>query len=163
MASSAPKRAAVDTNVMIVANGKDHESGPACILASSRKLRELQNDAVLLLDTEGEILKEYKNHMSYAGQPGIGDAFFKWLHDNQAVQGKVEKINVTKTGNLFNIVSARESLQGFDPSDHKFLAVAMTCKDHVDIYNATDSDWQEYSEAIEEIENIAVVELCGGT
>jgi hypothetical protein len=40
------------------------------------------------------------------------------------------------------------SLATFDPSDRKFVAVAVAHPEHPPILNATDSDWWDYREAL---------------
>ncbi len=74
----------VDTNVPMVANGRTEQASLACVSTTITKLRDIQSRHRVLVDCLGLILDEYRRHLSPRGQPGLGDAFFKWLWDNQA-------------------------------------------------------------------------------
>ena len=74
----------VDTNVPLVANGKAEQAGLKCEDACVRKLRQVQAERRTLVDDKQLIFKEYLRRLSLSGQPGLGDAFFKWLWENQA-------------------------------------------------------------------------------
>jgi preprotein translocase subunit SecA len=51
-----------------------------------------------------------------------------------------------------------EDLRYFDPSDRKFVAVAIQSINSPVILNATDNDWREHGEALNKYVNIE--ELC---
>ena len=74
----------VDTNVPLVANGKADQAGLKCEDACVRKLIQVQAGRRTLLDDKWLIIEEYRRNLSHAGHPGVGDAFFKWLWENQA-------------------------------------------------------------------------------
>ena len=74
----------MDTNVAIVANGKTGHASKSCKRACIASLRRIRDEHRLLLDDRGLILAEYQKNLSFSGQPGAGDFFFKWLFDNQA-------------------------------------------------------------------------------
>ena len=44
------------------------------------------------------IISEYKNKLSQTGQPGIGDAFLKWVLTNQANPNRCQTAKITETG-----------------------------------------------------------------
>ena len=48
----------VDTNVLVVANGRDTHAEPPCRLAAAKALLAVKNDRSLVLDTGREILGE---------------------------------------------------------------------------------------------------------
>lgn len=157
-------RFVVDTNIAINANGKNGKGEPAqasleCQLICSEWLTNCKNIHIALDDAD-LIMGEYKKHLSYAGQPGIGDMFFRYLHDNQH--------DSTKKIHLVNITPSIDTLRGFeelpinklDPSDRKFLATAVVAK--AIIVNATDSDWSEQRLLLETLQ-IEVKQLCPDT
>ena len=111
--------------------------------------------SVSLLDTLGLIMDEYQSYCSYAGAPGTGDMFFKYLHDNRLkpVEYHVLKSNLRPTRRGFSDLPPNQ----LDPSDWKFLAVAKAGAGQ--IVNATDSDWLEQDEFIASL-NVVVRELC---
>ncbi len=76
----------VDTNVPIVANGRAPQAGLTCVLACIDALDDLRLHHTIVLDNLGLILDEYRNNLSARGQPGVGDAFFKWVWQNQATR-----------------------------------------------------------------------------
>ena len=84
----------IDTNVAVVANGRGTHAKPSCIRECIDRLSQTINEFCVLLDDDNLILEEYRRHLSPSGQPGTGDAFFKWLHDNQANPVYSRKIKV---------------------------------------------------------------------
>ena len=85
----------MDTNVPIVANGKAEQAGPHCILTCIKRLHHILEECRLLLDDRNQIFGEYQKHLKRSGQPGPGDAFFKWLWQNQANPEYCRKIAIT--------------------------------------------------------------------
>ena len=73
----------VDTNVLKVANDLQATGHPACVLAATQLLRDIQQRGHLLVDADFEILREYMKLASERGQPGVGDAFLKWAKSNE--------------------------------------------------------------------------------
>jgi hypothetical protein len=116
------------------------------------------------LDDKYLIFQEYRRYASPSGQPRIGDAFLKWLWTNHTNPQFCELVCITPTGDdrrLFEEIPDQENLKGFDPSDQKFLAVALKSQFSATINNATDSDWEDFSEAIERL-GIKIHQLCPG-
>ena len=95
-------------------------------------------------------------YCSYSGVPGVGNAFFKFLHDNQHSAKNVIHVSIQKTpdaeGGFANLPP-----NDFDRDDRKFLAVAKAGDGRV--VNATDSDWSEHAAFIDSI-SVQVLELC---
>ena len=73
----------MDTNVAVAANGKAPQAGARCVLTCVDMLLQMRERHTVLLDSLGLMLEEYRRNLSPSGQPGPGDAFFKWLWDNQ--------------------------------------------------------------------------------
>ena len=138
----------VDTNVPIVANGRAEQAGPACVSTSIRKLREIHSRHRVLVDRHGLILDEYRRHLSPRGQPGLGDAFFKWLWDNQANPQVCSQVEITPVDGSFTEFPSDPDLIAFDPSDRKFVAVILASGAAAPLLNAADTDWWLFREAL---------------
>ena len=108
------------------------------------------------IDDTGLILEEYRGHLSFAGQPGVGDAFFKHVFDFQYQGVRVLRVPVTLSDNERR---GFEELprNSFDPSDRKFLAVAVVAE--AVVLNATDSDWAEQRPLMDRL-GVEVDQLC---
>jgi hypothetical protein len=150
----------VDTNIAINANGKNGKGEPAqasliCQLICSEWLANYKNIHIAL-DNADLIMEEYAKHLSYAGQPGMGDMFFKYLHNNQHASDKIYRVKITPI---------EDEQRGFaelpenqvDKSDRKFLATAVVSK--ATIVNATDSDWNEQKTLLDLLK-IEIKQLC---
>ncbi|MDT0142398.1 hypothetical protein [Microbacterium sp. PRC9] len=111
---------------------------------------------VLLEDTLGHVLTEYKNYMQFSGQPGVGDYFFRWYLQNRWDGRRVDRIELEPSQPLPQYLP--EPLRAFDPSDHKWIAVYIEGSADV-IVNATDSDWAESRDVLLE-HSIRVRELA---
>ena len=156
------KAFAVDTNVLVVANNKTPEAGPECVRACVDALEGIQKKGLLVLDEAMLIFQEYQNHCSFSGQPGVGDAFFKWVHDNRYNDHRCERVALTPSSDAdqeFEAFPADPDLAGFDPSDRKFVAVALASTRKPTLLNAVDSDWWDYREALSR-NGVKLIFLC---
>lgn len=143
--------AVVDTNVAIVANGRAPQAGDGCVAACIEALLEMRERRRILLDEAGEILDEYLRYLSFSGQPGPGDAFFKWLWSNQANPEHCRQVPITpaaEAGRGFEEFPDDPDLAGFDRADRKFVAVAIACGEPAPIWNASDTDWWSCREVL---------------
>ena len=146
----------VDTNVAVAANGRGTHADQQCRLACVRRLRDLVKQDVVAIDDTGLVLEEYGNHLHHSGMPDVGDLFFKHVFNNQHQDRHVRRVAVTRS---------EDDDRGFeelprntlDPSDRKFLAVAVTAR--AVILNATDSDWGEQAAPTGEL-GVEVSQLC---
>jgi hypothetical protein len=124
----------IDTNVPVVANGRASQAGITSLL----DMRESQR---VLLDTGGLILEEYRRHLSHSGQPGPGDAFFRWLWNNQANPDHCRQVPITPTHGEprgFEEFPDDPDLATFDQSDRKFVAVVIASGEQPPVLNAAD-------------------------
>lgn len=150
----------VDTNVPLVANRKADQADKECEIACIQTLREVQSKHRTLLDDKWQIIEEYRRRLSHSGQPGLGDAFFKWLWENQANLQHCRVVSVTvHPERAFAEFPDDPLLSSFDLSDRKFVAVALASETRPDVLNATDSDWWEHRQALQE-NGVNVVFLC---
>ena len=150
----------VDTNVPVVANGKTDQAGWACEAACIRALIQVQAERRTLLDDKGLIFKECQKRLNFSGQPGLGDAFFKWLWENQANPQHCRIVPVTvHADRVFSEFPDDPRLSSFDLSDRKFVAVALASETGPQVLNAVDRDWWDHCQALAE-NGVAVVFLC---
>ncbi len=145
----------VDTNIAIVANQRDDApASPDCVLRCIALLDEFQHDQRrLVIDDNWHILGEYQHNLCSTGQPGVGDAFLRWVLTNRANPCRCELVHITPLNVHQDHQSFAEfpntpDLQGFDRSDRKFVAVALAHPERPLIANAPDSDWWNYRDAL---------------
>ena len=139
----------VDTNVPIVANGQSEQACPRCVNACIDALQVIIDEGVVVIDDARRILKEYMNNLSLSGQPGTGDAFMKWVFDNQANVERCERVQITEDETRgFDEFPDDPRLRNFDRSDRKFVAVALTSRNNPEVLNAVDSDWWDARKAL---------------
>lgn len=146
----------VDTNVAIVANRRETHADKQCQLACVEKLEWLVAQGIIAIDDRRTILNEYGKHLQFSGVPGAGDMFYKFLLNHQYRAERVRLVAVTPSED------GRKGFEElpentFDPSDRKFLAVAVVAK--AVVVNATDSDWDEHATLMEEL-GVTVSQLC---
>jgi hypothetical protein len=152
----------IETNVCVAANGRDTHVTPKCA-AAARSLLRASRSGVVYVDTGGACEGEYRRNLRASGEPGLGDEFFLWLCENQWHGTLIRRVAITPC-----VVADRPSyaefptdprLESFDPSDRKWIAVALKCGERPTIYNATDLDYGEHAEALRD-HGVNVVELC---
>ena len=146
----------VDTNVAIAANGRKTHADLQCQSACVARLRSLVAGEVVAIDDQGLILAEYAARLNFSGMPGMGDRFFKYVFNFQYGQDRVRRVTVTPSKDdrrSFEELPANT----FDPSDRKFLAVAV--ESGAVVLNALDSDWNEQSALMTRL-GVEVAELC---
>jgi len=147
----------IETNVAISANGKNTHASLECQLACVLFLSDIvAKKEMIAIDELGLILEEYAKYLNYSGQPEVGDEFFKYLNDHQYYPQRVARVEVTP-----NDVEERGfdelPVNSMDPSDRKFLAVALVSE--AIVVNALDSDWYENIEEINAM-GVQVSQLC---
>ena len=148
----------VDTNVAIVANGRDTNADMGCQLTCVERLRSLTSREIIAIDDAGAIIEEYQKRLNFSGMPGVGDAFLKHVFNHQYQTDRVRRVPVTPTeddGRGFEELPANT----FDRSDRKFLAVAFV--GNAVVLNATDSDWSEHGTLMDAL-GVIVTQLCPG-
>lgn len=148
----------VDTNVAIVANGRNTNASIDCRRSAVKFLNWLCTKGRVILDLDGAIQEEYRTYLRPGGQPGVGDRFFQMiLH---SAPSRVERIELPRdalTGEFLDFPND-PSLATFDKSDRKFAAAAR--KSGAPVCNATDSDWLIHKAPLN-ANGISVVFLCG--
>lgn len=150
----------VDTNVLVVANGRSGGS-LACARNCARALLNIKHFGTIVIDEGDRILSEYRGYCSLAGQPGVGDSFIRWVHDNRGRGELVQVIALTQREGGGDLAEFPEGpdLAEFDPADKKFVAVANAHQDKPPILQASDTKWWGWREALQAC-GITVEFLC---
>ena len=133
----------IDENVPMVANRKYEKARPECVKACTEALRQSRGQ-VILVDDGQRLFRKYRGKLSVTGQPGPGDAWFKWLWNNRDNRRRCRQIPITPIGGSdldFEEYPADPDLTTFDPDDRIFVAVAIASGLNPEILNAADSDW----------------------
>jgi hypothetical protein len=157
------KRSVVlDTNVLLVASNRSPQASPKCVLVCVEALVRIQSSERVVFDQGYLIIVEYRNNLSPSGQPGLGDAFLKWLWQNQANPECCEVVEIhARPGPVedYEEFPNDPALTDFDPRDRKFVAVALASPSRPPVLNATDSDWWNYRGTLED-HGVRVEFLC---
>ena len=159
-----PKKFLVDTNVPKTANLalEPNEIPPelaSCVLPCVEAIEHVVNKGGLVIDANGEIFAEYQQQLSMRGQPGVGDRFLKWVHDNQWNLPESDRVPITRNGETYDQFPIHDGLNNFDNSDRKFVAAAYAHPVKPQILQATDSKWWGWKEPLNEV-GIIVCFLC---
>lgn len=142
--SASPLRCVIDTNVAVTANGENEGARQVCVASSARALHSVMEAGHVFIDSAGRIVEEYRANLRAKGQPGPGDAFFKWLLTHEWGQRRVTQVPITpKDDDPQDFAEVPRPPGGirFDPSDRKFLAVAAAHPEHPPILQSLDSKW----------------------
>ena len=161
---SLPIKCLVDTNVPKTANlakQPDQQSDvpDACVLACIKAIKHVANKRGLIIDAGDEIFDEYRGQLSMTGQPGVGDGFMKWVHDNRWSLHASQRVSITKNNDSYDEFPTHEGLEHFDRSDRKFVAVANAHPDKPPILQATDTKWWGWKDALAEV-GVDVYFIC---
>ena len=162
--SGMSKKCLVDTNVPKTANlAVKPEQIPDeltdCVLACVEAVELVVENGGLVIDAQDEIFDEYRQQLSMSGQPGVGDRFMKWVHDNRWCFPDADRVWISKSGDFYDQFPDHEGLKNFDNSDRKFVAVAHAHSEKPPILQATDSKWWGWKDALDEV-GIKVKFLC---
>lgn len=139
----------VDTNVAVVANGQSPQASPNCVdTCINRVERIIRGEEKLVLDNRWIILSEYMRNLRSSGEPGAGDRFLLWLLRNKDTQCDLVSItSIDGSDNTFEEFPDDPALDGFDPADRKFIAVACAHLERPPILQAVDSKWLDFDDA----------------
>ncbi len=156
------KSSVVDTNVAVVASERAEQATLKCVLACVEALVRIQSSGRVAFDKGYRIIEEYRQQLSPSGQPGVGDAFLKWVLQNQANPEHCEVVEIhLRPGSTeeFEEFPTDPALAKFDKSDRKFVAVARASPSKPPILNAVDSDWWDFRDELEN-HGVTIEFLC---
>lgn len=151
-----PKKLVVDTNVPMTANlatkpDVNSDIPDMCIRECIHAVNQITKNGGLVLDESGDIFSEYMANLSLGNQKHVGNAFLKWVHDNQWNTQKVDRVKITRNGNTYDEFPDHKGLAQFDISDRKFVAVANAHPAKPHILQATDSKWWGWKDALADV------------
>lgn len=150
----------VDTNVPAVANFKSEQADSNCEAACVKALKMIKAERRMLLDDKGLIIEEYRRNLSASGQPGLGDAFFKWLFDNQFNPKHCRIVPLAFHDDRgFVEFPDDPRLAKFHDDDRKFVAVALASGNSPELLYAVERGWRRHRQALAE-NGVNVVCLC---
>jgi hypothetical protein len=136
----------VDTNIALVANKKQPNASPECVINCVRELMAIRKGVKkLVVDDNGLVFDEYRRNLSLSGEPGVGDLFVKWVHDYQYNSQRCDRVKITPiAGDDFAEFPQDPQLANFDRSDRKWVAISRVHPQNPPILNAVDSDWKNF-------------------
>ncbi len=153
-------RAVIDTNVLLVANEQHKDVSSDCVAACVRRLVDMQNNGITVIDDAFLILGEYQNKTHIKPPKGVGDVFLKWLLRNLSNPQRVEQVVITELDeNSFAEFPDAELQPKFDAPDRKFAAVANAHLDKPVILQAADCKWLDWWPALQ-AKGVEVDFLC---
>ena len=156
----------IDTNVPMKAADAStcDDLNTKCSYACLEFIRHIieSNDTIVVLDSRGEILQEYQNNLDSGGQDTVATIFLKWICRNLTCRegSLIELQYLTITGDReYAEFPQSSSLNGFDISDRKFIALANAHPEHPPIAEGSDSLWWGFRDALREL-GIHIHFLC---
>lgn len=150
----------VDTNVVVVANGRSEQASSDCVEICGEWLEEIMRGEVnLVLDNRWIILREYMQNLRSNGAD-VGDRFLGWLLANKDERCDLVAITpIDDSENEFQEFPDDSALDGFDPDDRKFIAVACAHPEKPPILQAVDSQWLDFRNAFRQ-NSVTVEFIC---
>lgn len=151
----------VDTNVPLVANKMADHASLKCREACVRFLHKLTREGKIVIDDCRLIINEYRNKLNPSGQPGVGDAFLKWVSTNEFNTDRCDIVPITpiENGTFFEEFPNDPRLKNFDVDDRKFVVVSNAHPDNPEIMEAVDKGFWEHRNILKD--NGVIVEfLC---
>ncbi len=152
----------IDTNVMVVANGKAAapQASEECVIRCRARLAEiLRGPEMVLLDDKKRIIQEYRNNLNEKGR-GLGDRFWLELkrrfYNPKGYPETVIAVEITPlAGNgtdFEEFPNDDAALNNFHKKDKKFVAVALVYQrdfgQEAPIIKAEDSGWEKFTDAL---------------
>lgn len=146
----------VDTNVIVIGNGDADHASSDCIDRCQDRLEQiLSRPEKIVIDDGWRILGEYERNTEPNTRKGVGDLFVKTVMQNQGDPNICKIVHITPmagNGTDFDEFPTDNALQGFDPDDRKFIAVALAHQrgtgETPNILLAIDRGWLEYMSAL---------------
>jgi hypothetical protein len=155
----------IDTNVLLVANQQHDDASPECVLTCAQKLLSAQQHGTVVIDDAYHIVSEYCNKPKINGTRA-GDAFLKWLLQNQSNTDRVHQVSINETHPENFAEFPDQALQpNFDAPDRKFPAVANAHHTKPPILQAVDCKWLNWWPALHAVgitvDFVCPSDICG--
>lgn len=153
------KKRIVDTNVAVIANGRNVNASADCQKRAISLLGDLVERGCVSIDSTGAILTEYNKRLHAAGQPGVGDLFYRHILDNQ---GNAKRVKIHNTeharADALRDAFSKGSLDRFHIDDRCFAFCGAVAR--VPVSTATDSDWTQHESGLSAC-GVQVEFVCG--
>lgn len=150
----------IDTNVLLVANGRHPDVSPECVISCVARLTEIKKHGVVVIDDTWHIVREYQHKTSPNQPKGAGDVFLKWLLQNLNNKQRVHQVKLTQTAPHCFIEFPAPSLEDdFDAPDRIFAAVSNAHPEKPPVLQAADCKWLDWWAELQAA-GIAVTFLC---
>ena len=151
-----------DTNVAVVANALSEQASEDCVETCAERLEGIMRDEVkLVIDDDWQILGEYAQNLHSTGTD-VGDRFLLWVLRNWRNPERCDLIHITPVNgseNEFEEFPPDPALDGFDPDDRKFIAVAIAHPEKPPILQAVDSQWWDFRDVFRQ-NGVTVEFIC---
>lgn len=150
----------IDTNVLLVASQRHQAVSPQCVRACVERLERVRRTERVVIDDAFRMLGEYQNKLDANHGKGVGEAFLKWLLQNQTNPKRVQRVTLTERARDDYAEFPDPALAAeFDPPDRKFVAVAHARPSKPPVLQATDSKWLRWRERLQ-AHGVRVEFLC---
>lgn len=156
----------IDTNVLLVASQRHDGVSPQCVDTCIERLKRVRERERIVIDNAYRILSEYQNKLDANKGKRFGEAFLKWLLQNQANSKHVVKVKLTERAqnDYAEFPNDQELATLFDPPDRKFVAVAHVHPNKPPVLQATDSKWLRWLERLQahgvRVEFVCPQDIC---
>lgn len=132
----------VDTNVLLVAEGKHPDVSEECVLSCIARLQQVMRAETVVLDDGYRLLSEYQNKLDPQRGKGVGVTFLKWLLQRQANSRYVTLVTINEhAADCYAEFPVPAVEPDFDPADRKFPAVSNAHPSKPPILQAADCKW----------------------
>lgn len=122
-----------------------------CVDRSKKALQDITAGGHVFIDAGREILGEYQRNILTKGERGVGTLFLKWLLTHEYNEARVTRVQITRKKadpSYYEELPPASDGARYDPSDHKFLAVAAAHAEHPPILQAGDSKWWGWQKSL---------------
>jgi hypothetical protein len=129
-------------------------------ISGRQRLRRITSNDRIVLDDVGLLIARYRRYLDGKGQPGLGDAFLKYVSDNEFNTEKITRVHLIEDdARGFASFPKDSELDTFDREDRIFVALAIAAPAGAIVVNAVDSDYAHHKKALAR-NGVRVEELC---
>jgi hypothetical protein len=109
------------------------------------------------MDLGGAAQEEYRTYLQPSGQPGVGDRFYQVMLASHP--DRVERIELpTREDGQYEDVPQAVIDAGFDPSDRKWIALAL--RGAAKVATSVDTDWINHRHVLQ-ASGVPIRFVCG--
>lgn len=149
----------IDTNVAVVANMQNEHVVSSCIDACISLIASIPGNHRIVIDESDQVRTEYAGALAMGKPFQLGAQFLVHVLRHQFDSKHVLRLALDQLEDgSFADFPTSPGLATFDPSDRKFVALAV--RSGVPVTNAVDSDWADSAQDLEAA-GVVVNFLCG--